>query len=140
MSDGPMLTNQYLTIRNSMMFVSVSGTGSHLAMFLPDGAVNIEIHYNNTLAPVNYGLCPVMSDLTCLSSDSYCPANIPADEATERNLKARRQSRAKKFVRKIVQSNCKHESVRVNVESFSRAIEVAKKKLSNSCDMALANK
>ena len=30
--DGPMLMNQYLTIRNSMMFVSVSETGSHLAI------------------------------------------------------------------------------------------------------------
>ncbi len=115
--DGPPLKSQYLTVRNTMLFVSASGTGSHLAMFLPEGAVSIEILYNNTLSIVNADICAVIPGLTCLSSKGKCPAERPRPN-----------------------DDCKLKNVKVDLESFTEAIKVAKTKMSNNCDMAIANK
>ncbi len=119
--DDVRLMKQYLTVRNTMLFVSVSGTGSHLAMFLPDDAVSIEVHYNNTLKDVNAAICHVLPKLKCLSSNSHCPSTEPQEE--DQWLE-----------------RCKDGKVQVEIESFKEAIKVAKMELSDKCDMAMAKK
>mmetsp|Transcript_7873 Transcript_7873/g.11915 ORF Transcript_7873/g.11915 Transcript_7873/m.11915 type:complete len:457 (+) Transcript_7873:120-1490(+) len=113
--DGPTLLDQYYTVRNTMLYVTVSGTGSHLAMFLPDGAASIEIHYNNTLEDVNKGICHAMPKLTCLSSMTHCPY--------------------KNGPKSSIDYECKQNDIKVNLGSFKEAIKTARKELSGRCDV-----
>lgn len=67
--DSSSHVSQYMTLQSTKVFISVSGTATHLSMFLPDGSVDLEIKYfdekwNNKL------LCGVLPTLHCLTSDA----------------------------------------------------------------------
>lgn len=66
--DGLSLAEQYGIIRQTSLFVSVSGTGSHWAMFLHEGAVSIVIESRGY--DVNMGLCTVVPSVYCLTVKS----------------------------------------------------------------------
>eukprot|EP00957_Ditylum_brightwellii_P184149 14026530-Ditylum_brightwellii.AAC.1 len=70
--DGPSMEAQYLTVRSSMVLISVSGTGSHMGLFLPDGGSSIEITYAKGFPLVNRFICEVFQALSCHSADSNC--------------------------------------------------------------------
>jgi len=62
------LESQYLTMQNTKLFLSVSGTGSHMAAYLPDGAASIEIsvmYEEGKAKSVNEELCKVIPEVTC---------------------------------------------------------------------------
>ena len=66
--DAP-LESQYLTMQSTIMFITVSGTGSHMSIFLPDGGVDLEIKYWHT-SRVNDLFCGVSPNLHCLTTDA----------------------------------------------------------------------
>jgi len=69
--DNASIKSQYFTIQNTNLFISVTGTGSHLAMFLPDGGASLEISFWNGHIN-NRKLCSVIPALLC-----YAAPNIP---------------------------------------------------------------
>ena len=62
--DHASMRSQYLTMQSTLLFISVSRTGSHLAMFLPVGAVSVELSFMEHKM-VNCGVCAVLSSLSC---------------------------------------------------------------------------
>eukprot|EP00211_Chloroparvula_japonica_P007557 CAMPEP_0119158678 /NCGR_PEP_ID=MMETSP1310-20130426/53382_1 /TAXON_ID=464262 /ORGANISM="Genus nov. species nov., Strain RCC2339" /LENGTH=318 /DNA_ID=CAMNT_0007151303 /DNA_START=234 /DNA_END=1190 /DNA_ORIENTATION=- len=65
--DGMTMVAQVAEIVAADVFISVSGTGSHMAVFLPDGAASIVITTANK-ADVNVHLCQVATHLHCYNS------------------------------------------------------------------------
>jgi len=97
--------SQYLTVRSSMVLISVSGTGSHMAMFLPEGGVSYEILY----APINLNnnhICRLTPSLSCIGSQGFCPES----------------------------TNCKKEKyVYVRLKDFRKKTAWVKEKISSKC-------
>lgn len=62
--------SQYMTMQSTALFISVSGTGSHLSMFLPDGCVNLQVEYCKQEDYNNKFMCAVSPSLHCLTSSS----------------------------------------------------------------------
>lgn len=108
--DGPSMVAQYLIVRSSMVLVSVSGTGSHMGLFLPDGGSSIEIVYSKGAKLVNRFICEVSQNLSCHSAESNCTEG--------REL-------------------CKRKEVLVNIDSFKQTIENVKRDISSKCDNAM---
>ncbi len=109
--DGPSLESQYLTVRSSMVLVSVSGTGSHMAMFLSEGGFSVEILYDVDQRMKNRHICHVSPNLSCITAHSTCSDDPKV--------------------------NCKNaEFVDVDIESFKEAIENVKENISDKCDGA----
>jgi len=72
--DGLPISEQYDIIRQTSLFVSVSGTGSHWAAFLREGAVSIVIESRGFNA--NQGLCAVVPQVYCLSVNSTSQSSL----------------------------------------------------------------
>ena len=109
--DGPSLESQYLTVRSSMVLVSVSGTGSHMAMFLNEGGISVEIQYNINDRMKNRHICHVSPNLSCLAVNSTCNDDF--------------------------ELGCKNaDFIYIDLESFKQTIEDVKKEISNKCDGA----
>mmetsp|Transcript_12537 Transcript_12537/g.15899 ORF Transcript_12537/g.15899 Transcript_12537/m.15899 type:complete len:215 (+) Transcript_12537:117-761(+) len=110
--DGPSLESQYLTVRSSTVFISVSGTGSHMAMFLPEGGKSVEIQYNIGERMKNRYICTVTPNLSCHAADSTCSEDYD--------------------------SNCKNaDFVYVDLDSFESTIEDVKADITSKCDESL---
>ena len=62
------ILSQYMTLQSTMVQISTSGTGSHMSMFLPEGAVDIEIKFVPDLHN-NRGICRVLPSTYCLDVD-----------------------------------------------------------------------
>jgi len=77
--DDASLKSQYLTLQHTQIFLSVSGTGMHMATFLPDGAASVEVALmknKEEIFSVNKGICQVIPTLHCF----VCP---PAESKYE---------------------------------------------------------
>jgi len=72
------LSHQYKIIAETDILITVSGTGSHWALFLPEGAVSIVIKSHNR--NVNDGICGHANHVKCFSVNSR---RIEGDTAHE---------------------------------------------------------
>ena len=61
----------------------MSGTGSHMAMFLAEGGNSIEISIGHKVK--NKYICDVFPNLKCLSTDSIC-SSMPCKAAANVNV------------------------------------------------------
>ena len=66
--EGRSVAEQYDVIRRASLLVTVSGTGSHWAMFLGEGTGSIVIKSNGY--DVNEHICTILSSVFCLSVNS----------------------------------------------------------------------
>ena len=56
--------SQYMTIQSTIAQISVTGSGSHMSMFLPDGGVDIELKVHPKIHN-NEAICAVVPTITC---------------------------------------------------------------------------
>ena len=112
-SDSSTFLSQYMSMKSTMLQISVSGTGSHLSMFLPDGGIDLEIkflarNHNNNI------LCGILPNLHCLSVD---PVDVFGD-----NKKLAKES-----------------DVLVDLVELKKALQQAHEQLSTRCRIASTN-
>ena len=56
--------SQYMTIQSTMVQISITGTGSHMSMFLPDGAFDVQLKYAPNFHN-NDAICGVIPTINC---------------------------------------------------------------------------
>ena len=71
---GPIVRQLHLLASTSVL-ISVSGSGSHMMMWLPDGATSIQI-LHPTHGDVNQKLCSMTDKIFCKKVSSRFPHNI----------------------------------------------------------------
>ena len=106
------ILSQYMTIRSTALYLSVVGTGSHLAMFLPDGSVDLAIQF----CPTNHGnryLCGISPTLHCITSPPKETEGGSCGMASKRS------------------------DLRVDKENFQKALQTAYDQLSTRCFVKL---
>lgn len=67
--DSSTMLSQYMTMQSTMLLISISGTGSHMSMFMPDGGVDLEVKFMSKVHN-NEILCGVVPNLYCLTTDA----------------------------------------------------------------------
>ena len=76
---------QYLTIQGTSIFLSVTGSGAHMAMFLPEGGTNIELAFFNHNEVINRYICATSPWMQCSFVD--CLARYESTEEEYQNAK-----------------------------------------------------
>jgi len=99
------LESQYIIVRSSMVFITASGTGSHMGMFLNDGGINYEFMYAPLSKLANKYICDVSPYMSCTGTPSTCS-----------------------------ESNCKHvKYTYVDLKAFRDKIMSVKEEISSKC-------
>lgn len=111
--DSSTFQSQYMSMKSTMLQISVSGTGSHLSMFLPDGGIDMEIKYHASNHNNNI-VCGVLPSLHCLTVD---PVDVFGNNQT------------------LAQES----DILVDLVKFKKALQLAHDQLSTRCRIALTN-